>query len=500
MDEKTTKKNLICFPVGTIGRDMVYQMVTNYMMAFILFAIGPTPAQLAAITGIMIAMRVFDALNDPIMGNIIDRTRTKWGKFKPWFLIGILVTSVVIILMFNPLAKGGWGFVWYFGILYFMYSITYTMHDISYWGMIPSLGTDSNTRDKFTSRTNLCAGIGGTLLTIALPILTTGGAALGGSAVKAYGYIAMALAVIAPLFLMITIFGVREDRSYEKNEVPPISFKKIVKTITGNDQLRWIAIAFLCQQIGNGLILGGLGSTYIYLEFGYSGGLYSTFSTVGMLVTALLMIFYPTISKRIERKPFMKIMMIAAIVGYAIMIAAGLFLPHGAMIKFWIITMGFMISNFGQYGFYLIMMISILNTVEYNEYKTGVRDDAIIASVRPLFTKFASAIFVGITNLTYIILKVSSLTNQIQGYETQAAENLISADEKASLIEAVVQSAAGGQRAGLLIVMVLVSFIFMSLSYFIYRKHYTLDEKEFDRICKELEARKGATAEPAPAE
>nr|MCR4748059.1 MFS transporter [Clostridiales bacterium] len=262
----------------------------------------------------------------------------------------------------------------------------------------------------------------------------------------------------------------------------------------GNDQLRWIAVAFLCQQIGNGLILGGLGSTYIYLEFGYSGGLYSTFSTVGMLVTAVLMVFYPTISKRIDRKPFMKIMMIAAVVGYAIMIAAGLFLPHGAIIKFWIITVGFMISNFGQYGFYLIMMISILNTVEYNEYKTGVRDDAIIASVRPLFTKFASAIFVGITNLTYIVLRVSDLTNKIQGYETQAAEGIIDADKKASLIDSVIQSAAGGQIMGLLAVMVVVSLVFMTLSFFIYQKHYTLDEKEFDRICKELEARK-ATAE-----
>ena len=489
MDEKTNKKNLFCFPIGTIGRDMVYALVTNYMLTFILFAIGPTASQLAAITAIMVAMRVFDALNDPIMGNIVDRTRTKWGKFKPWLLIGILTTSVVIYLMFNPVVTG-WKFVWYFGFLYFMYSITYTMHDISYWGMIPSLGTDANARDKFTSRTNLCAGIGGTLLTIVLPILTTGKNALGGSAITAYGLIALGIAIIAPAFLMFTLFGVHEDRSYEKEDVPPISFKKIITTIKNNDQLLWISLIFLFQQIGNDLILGGMGSTYIYFEFGYSGGLYSTFSTVGMVATAFLMIFYPMISKKINRKPLMKIMMIAAIVGYIVMIGAGLLLPHGSMLKFWVLTMGFMVSNFGQYGFYLIMMISILNTVEYNEYKTGTRDDAIIASIRPFFTKLASAVCVAFTSLSYIIFKLTDYTNQISTYESQAAQGAITDEEKSTLIESVITSAGNGQIIGLLIVMVAISLIFMSASYILYKKHYKLDEDEFDRICKELEERK----------
>ena len=489
MDEKTNKKNLICFPVGTIGRDMVYALVTNYMLTFILFAIGPTAPQLAAITAIMVAMRVFDALNDPIMGNIVDRTRTKWGKFKPWLLIGILTTSVVIYLMFNPMLEG-WGFVWYFGILYFMYSITYTMHDISFWGMIPSLGTDANSRDKFTSRTNLCAGIGGTLLTIVLPILTTGKNAIGGSAITAYGFVALGIAIIAPAFLMITIFGVHEDRSYEKEEVPPISLKKIWKTITGNDQLLWISLIFLLQQIGNDMILGGVGSTYIYFEFGYSGGLYSTFSTVGMVATAFLMIFYPMISKKINRKPLMKIMMIAAILGYVMMLAAGLLLPHGAMLKFWIITIGFMVANFGQYGFYLIMMISILNTVEYNEYKTGNRDDAIIASIRPFFTKLASAVCVAFTSLSYIIFKLTDLTNQISTFESKAAQGVITDEVKAASIEGVIESAGNGQIVGLLITMIAISFVFMAASYVLYKRHYKLDEDEFERICGELEAKK----------
>lgn len=100
------KKNLIMFPLGTIGRDMVYNLVTSYLLTYVLFTRALTAAQLAAISAIMVGARVFDALNDPIMGNIIERTRTRWGKFKPWLVIGIVTTSVVVYLFFQYEASG----------------------------------------------------------------------------------------------------------------------------------------------------------------------------------------------------------------------------------------------------------------------------------------------------------------------------------------------------------------------------------------------------------
>ena len=173
------KKNLIMFPLGTIGRDMVYNLVTSYLLTYVLFTRALTAAQLAAISAIMVGARVFDALNDPIMGNIIERTRTRWGKFKPWLVIGIVTTSVVVYLFFNTKLQG-WSFVWFFGVMYFMYSITYTMHDISYWGMVPALSSDANARNQFTSRATLFAGIGGALAGMLIPIFTTGKNAIGG--------------------------------------------------------------------------------------------------------------------------------------------------------------------------------------------------------------------------------------------------------------------------------------------------------------------------------
>ena len=485
-DLKLRKKNLIMFPLGTVGRDMVYYLFTSCMMTFVLFTRSLTNSQFAAITAIVVAARIFDALNDPIMGNIIERTRTRWGKFKPWLVIGILSTSVVVYLAFNTDLQG-WSFVWFFGIIYFMYSITYTMHDISYWGMVPALSSDANARNQFTARATLFAGIGGTVASVLIPMFTVGDMAIGGSTTTAYGIIALIVCILAPLFLCFTIFGVREKREY--TDAPPVSFKKIWRTITGNDQLLWISLIFLLQQIGNGFIVGGIGSTYIYFDFGYEGGLFSLFSIVGMSVTAFLMIFYPAISRKIRRKKFMGILAAISLVGYAVMLAAGLFLPSD-MTKFWAVVVGYMLSNFGQYGYYLIMMISIINTIEYNEYRTGERDEAIIASLRPFLTKLASALIVLITNASYIIFGVTGYTNRISDFENQCARNLITESEKISSISSVISGIEPGKTLALLLCMVVIPCALMLVSYVLYKKHYKLDEDEYARICSELEARK----------
>ena len=485
---KQDKRNLAMYPVGTIGRDMVYQLFTNYILTFILFTRTLTAAQLTAITAIMVAARVFDALNDPIMGNIIEKTRTKWGKFKPWLLAGSVSTMGVVIAAFNTTLQG-WPFVWFFGVVYFLYSITYTMNDISYWGMIPALSSDAHTRDQFTSRATLFAGIGGTGASILIPMLTTGAMAIGGNTAKAYGIISIVISVLSPLFLCFIFFGVKENRENLKEPAPRISLRMIIETITHNDQLLWVSFIFLLQQIGSGIVLGGIGSTYIYFEFGYNGGLYSLFTTIGMSATAILMVFYPSISKKVPRKKLMSIMQIIAVAGYITMLVPGLVLKT-SMTKFYLITAGYMLANFGQYCFYLIMMISIMNTVEYNEYKNGSRSEAIITSLRPFFTKMGGALVVVITSASYLLFGVTGLTNQISSFENEAARNLITETQKLTAIEGVLSSVQRSQTTGLLLCITLIPLAFMLAAYFLYSRHYTLDEAQYDEICKELAARK----------
>ena len=483
-EEKTLKKNLWMFPLGTVGRDMVYNLVTNFLLTYILFTKGLSAAQLGAITAIMVAARVFDALNDPIMGNIIEMTHTKWGKFKPWLLIGIVLTSGLVSMVFCSDLKG-WDFVILFGVFYFAYSIAYTMHDISYWGMVPALSSDASARDQITSRATLFAGIGGTSASILIPMLTTGATAIGGSANVAYKVVAVAISILSPLFLCFTLFGASERREAVKPQKSSGGLKKVFNTLIHNDQLRWIAIIFLIQQVGNGLVIGGVGSTYIYFTYGYEGGLYSLFTTVGMSATAFLMVFYPAISKRIPRKKLMNIMAVISVVGYVMMVASAV-IPS---IGFALLVVGYMLSNFGQYCYYLVMMISIINTVEYNELKTGTRDEAIIASVRPFMTKMASALIVMITTGSYMLFGVTKITNQISDFESAAASGLLSEADKLTNISSLLSNVEAGQSFGLLMCMTVLPCALMLISNAMYQKKYTLDEAEYERILKELEKR-----------
>ena len=151
-----------------------------------------------------------------------------------------------------------------------------------------------------------------------------------------------------------------------------------------------------------------------------------------------------------------------------------------------------MLSNFGQYCYYLIMMISILNTVEYNEYKFGTRDEAVIASLRPFITKLASALTAVLTSATYLLFDVTSYTNQISSLEQQCTQGLITESKKLDLISGVLSSTTSLQSTGLLLCMSLLPCAMMLLSYFLYKKKYILDETEYDRICVELEKRHAA--------
>ena len=494
---KKREKNLIYYPLGTIGRDMMYYLFTNCILTYILFTKQLTNAQLLAITAIMVAARVFDALNDPIMGNIIERTRTKWGKFKPWLLSGVLLTSVVIYLAFNTSLEG-WPFIVFFGIIYFAYSITYTMHDISYWGMIPAMSRDADLRNQYTSRATFCAGIGSTLASFLIPMLTTGKNALGGSAGKAYGIVALVVALLGPLFILFPILGAKEHRDDMAEPKTELNFRRIFRTITQNDQLRWMILIFLIQQIGNSLVFGGIGSSFIYFRFGYEGGYYSTFSIVGVAATAVLMIIFPALSRKFTRRQLMTFGIIMVAIGSAVELIGGLLIPAN-IAGFAVLTIGYMLVNLGLYGFYLIMMISIINTVEYNELKTGHRNEAIITSMRPLLTKMGSAIVVALTSLTYLIFRVTEKTNAIADFEQQAQLGKIADEERMEGINNVIAGVGNWQTVGLLLAMVLIPLVFGFVSYLLYQRFYKLDEKKYDEICAELEARKAEAAAAADA-
>lgn len=497
--KKPFTKNMLMFSLGTIGRDFLYFLFNSFLMTFILFTKTIDNKMLTAVGAIIVVARIFDALNDPIMGGIVENTRTKWGKYKPWQLLGAVLTGAVIISVFC-VKLDGWSYIGFLAFAYLMFSITFTMNDISYWGMLPSLTSDEHERNKLTSCAQLLASAGIGLASLLIPLFTTGSLAKWG-APTGYKVIGIISAVLMVLFQLFTILGVKEK------PLPPIkpdksdrlTLKKMFQTIAKNDQLLWCALIMLIFSIGTGVVGGGLLTMYVYFEFGYEGG-YTLLIGLGYgIISTLFTATYPWLSKKFGRNKVLYSVGIATIFGYALMLIFALAIPTGApkstewFTKFILIAIAYTIVGYGA-GFYMIMVINMANTVEYNEWKYGQRNESLIFSLRPFTAKLSSALTQALVIGVYAVASITTYTNAISKIENDASKNLITNKVKMEKITENINKVTPQDRQILVSCMCIIPIVFMIVALILYKKKCTLSETRLAEMVRETEERKLALA------
>ena len=497
--KKPFTKNMLMFSLGTIGRDFLYFLFNSFLMTFILFTKTTDNKMLTAVGAIIVVARIFDALNDPIMGGIVENTRTKWGKYKPWQLLGAVLTGAVIISVFC-VKLDGWSYIGFLAFAYLMFSITFTMNDISYWGMLPSLTSDEHERNKLTSCAQLLASAGVGLASLLIPLFTTGSLAKWG-APTGYKVIGIISAVLMVLFQLFTILGVKEK------PLPPIkpdksdrlTLKKMFQTIAKNDQLLWCALIMLIFSIGTGVVGGGLLTMYVYFEFGYEGG-YTLLIGLGYgIISTLFTATYPWLSKKFGRNKILYSAGIATIFGFALMLIFALAIPTGApkssewFAKFILIAVAYTFIGYGA-GFYMIMVINMANTVEYNEWKYGQRNESLIFSLRPFTAKLSSALTQALVIGVYAVASITTYTNAISNIENEASKNLITNKVKMEKITEIINKVSLQDRQILVSCMCIIPIVFMIVALILYKKKCTLSETRLAEMVRETEARKLALA------
>lgn len=497
--KKPFTKNMLMFSLGTIGRDFLYFLFNSFLMTFILFTKTTDNKMLMVVGAIIVVARIFDALNDPIMGGIVENTRTKWGKYKPWQLLGAVLTGAVIISVFC-VKLDGWSYIGFLAFAYIMFSITFTMNDISYWGMLPSLTSDEHERNKLTSCAQLLASAGVGLASLLIPLFTTGSLAKWG-APTGYKVIGIISAVLMVLFQLFTILGVKEK------PLPPIkpdksdrlTLKKMFQTIAKNDQLLWCALIMLIFSIGTGVVGGGLLTMYVYFEFGYEGG-YTLLIGLGYgIISTLFTATYPWLSKKFGRNKILYSAGIATIFGFALMLIFALAIPTGApkssewFAKFILIAVAYTFIGYGA-GFYMIMVINMANTVEYNERKYGQRNESLIFSLRPFTAKLSSALTQALVIGVYAVASITTYTNAISNIENEASKNLITNKVKMEKITEIINKVSLQDRQILVSCMCIIPIVFMIVALILYKKKCTLSETRLAEMVRETEARKLALA------
>lgn len=292
-------------------------------------------------------------------------------------------------------------------------------------------------------------------------------------------------------FQLITVFGVKE-KPLPANFVKTkrLSLKDMAKTIIKNDQLLWCTIIMLLWCTGPAVVNGGLGIMYSYFEFGYEGGLYTIFGIGFGITSTLFTMVYPWLSKKFGRNKIYYSTVIAFIAGYLLMLVFGLAIPKEyKTLKLAMMTIANAAVGFGN-GIYMIMVINMANTVEYNEWKTGKREEGLIFSLRPFTAKLGSALMQGLVMLVFIFAGVLNITNQISSFENQQASGSITSDQKVAAIKEVLSGVTKQNSTILLLCMCLIPVVFVLIGAIIYKKKCFLDENKLKSMLDDIAQRK----------
>lgn len=465
------------YAIGATGRDAAYALVSMYLVNYIQYTMRLSAAQFATISAIMAVCLIWDAVNDPMMGIIIENAHFKRGKFRPWVLLGAILNAIMIVLLFTVRPEG-WMFVLFFGVGYLLWGMTFTMNDISYWGLLPSLSSDSGTRNTLVTLMSIFVCVGQFSVAGIVPTV------IAGNAVNSYRVVALVVAFAFLAFQLLVFFGVRERE--RKESAHKLGFKDMFRIFRRNDQLIPAGVAMFLFNIGSNLLII-FGYNFFNFEFGYStaGNLIFIFTVMFGLGTLFSQAMFAAVTKKFSRMQILTCSIILICVGYLMLLSYGYLLPKNVIL---LNAIGFLIF-FCQGMFNMTLIVMINNTIEYDEYKFNERHDSVISTVRSFSVKFAGAVNQGISALVLIISGIYMISQRVSDLEIQVGRGEIASEEALSSANGFIAQVTTGQTFILRLGMVVIPMAMLLSCYFILKKKYTLDEAEYDRIVAEIAAR-----------
>ena len=382
-------KNKSIFPtalgygIGAIGLDLSYGMFYSYLSYYLSSVLGLQEGFLLLITPLA---RIWDGINDPMMGTIVDNTRTKFGKYRPWILIGAMCNAVVLFLLFTSFGMSGLPLYIYIGVMYVLWGMTNTMADIPYWSMVPSFTSEEKERNLVATVARSFSGIGQGIISILTPKLCP---LLSSGITDAKGYSASGfsrwagICGVALVFFALVCVLVTKEKNVVYGEKKKFSLKQIFSVIKNNDQLVvFIVFAMLSNA---GWYLTSSTAVYYFTDTLGDPGLQSTFQLIGTIGSVLGLLVVPVLTKWFSKRQTYTISLVTAIVGY------GLMLKTGPILKLNVVIMDvcYILASVGVSSMFVSQTIFLADIVDYGEYKNGERNESITFSMKGFLQKMA---------------------------------------------------------------------------------------------------------------
>jgi melibiose permease len=456
---KLSGKEKVSYGLGAVGKDMVYMLSASYILYYYQDILGVSAIAMGII--LMVA-RVFDAFNDPVMGVLVAKTKTKWGRFRPWLLIGTVLNAVVLYFMFAaPPSLDGKGLVAYAAIMYIMWGVTYTMMDIPFWSMIPAFTEGGKERENLTTLARSCAGVGSALITIITLICVQ----KLGHGNERTGFKLFAL-IIAVLFVVFITFACATIKEKSTVDVDSPSVGQMFKALIQNDQAMAIVVTIVlvnCSLYITSNLLIYFFKYDIAGETWYNS--YTLFNTFGGGIQILsMMLFFPLFRKFLSSMQVCYVSFAMAIVGYALLFV--LMCAGVNRLVVLLIPAFFIFMAFGMLT--VLTTVFLANTVDYGEIKNNRRDESVIFSMQTFVVKLASGVAALIASICLSICKLSDDTSNVQ----------VAAD-----------SIKGSSVVGLRMTMTVLPIIGLIVAVAIFKKKYILSEEKVEEIAQELKAK-----------
>ena len=472
------KKTKWSYCVGATGRDAAYTLVSMFLLTYIQYTMKLEVIQFTVISVTMVVCMIWDAVNDLLMSSIIENSHFKAGKYRPFIIAGAVLNAIVIALMFT-VRPTGWAFVIFFCIMYLLWGMTYTINDIAYWGMLPSLSSDPKERDSLVTLMGIFVCVGQFSVAGVVPMV------IAGNAVSAFRTVGLIVALAFLLFQTLTFLGVTEKE--RKDNAEQVNIRSMFKILKRNDQLVISGISYVLFCVGQQLLLL-LAVNFFYFEFGYSGSgdLVTYFTVMYGLGTFAAQFVYPVISSRISRSRIYTICMIVLIVGYLVLLGFGYVIPKNIIL---LMATGLIIF-FCQGLVNLAMVVMINNTIEYDEYRFGERHDSIISAIRSFASKFSGALNQGTASLILIVSGIYAVSQNISDLEVRIGSGEIASEEALGIADGIIATVEPSQTLTLRIGMVAIPLIVMIAARLIMKAGYKIDEKEYKRMVSEIAERK----------
>jgi melibiose permease/lactose/raffinose/galactose permease len=446
---KLDRRNMVFFGLGTIGRDMFYALEANALIYYLSNVLQLPIGVFVATSLVFTVLRIFDALNDPLMGLIVDNTRSKHGKFKPPMLFGALAGAICYMVLFTDFGLRDYWFVAIFAIAYLLWDIFYGLNDIAYWSMLPSLTVEQKVREKMGAFARICANVGMFAIMVGWEPITSSM----GNTPSAWFIVAASVTVLMLLFQLFTIFGVKEKSHMFKQE-EKTTLRGMWQVLTKNDQLMWTTLAMSLFIIG---YMTTTTSAIYYMQYVYGDkNMYAVLAAVVGVAQLSALAAFSLVSKYFSREKFYLLSTILVVLGYCVFYFADTSLP--------LIAVAALLIFIGEAFIQLLMLMFLADTVEYGQWKLRKRNESITLSVQPLINKIGGAVSMGIVSLSLV-------WSGIKTGDT-AAESI---DDAGKMI--------------IKLVMLLIPIIFIVAGYLVYRFKFKINKETYDRIIGDLHAR-----------